>query len=151
MSATCHWNCVARMTINLCSYHCTLSVMVTGLTIATFGPWDPYSCCWNISQLFLYPFVTCSRVPDHIINMCISLAQVRSKKLEAEKSSDPRCSEPTVKPLVIRIHMLACSMKAGRVFRCCLVKKKAKTLQHISIVLVSVSDLFHYYVHFNSF
>lgn len=151
MSTTCRGNWVARMTLNLCSCHCTLSVIVTGLITATFGPWDPYSCCWDISQFFLQPFVTCSRVLDHIINMCMSLAQIRNKKLEVEKSSGPRCSEAKVRALVIRIHILTCSMEAGRVFRCCLVKKNAKNLQHISIVLVSVRGLFHYYVHFNSF
>lgn len=110
----------------------------------------PLPLLWKMSHLCLHPSIICSRVWDPVINMHILLVQVLTKRLE---EGSIWSLGVMLMSLFIRVHILECSRKAGRMFEDCMLlslKKKGKWLYHIFIMLFSTSGLFYYYLHFNS-
>ena len=107
----------------------------------------PLPLLWKImSHLCLHPSIICSRVWEPVINMHMSLVQVLTERWEERSIWSLGVM---LMSLFIRIHILECSRKAGRVFEgCMLLSLKKKKENGCNIFLLCYSQPVVYFIIF---
>lgn len=103
----------------------------------------PLPLLWKMSHFCLHPSIICSRVWDPVINMHILLVQVLTKRLE---EGSIWSLGVMLMSLFIRIHILECSRKAGRMFEGCMLLSLKKKENGCIIFLLCYSQPVVYFI-----